>query len=62
MDRAYSEAHVTRKRLSEIDFLRAYAVVAVICSHSSTVVEMGITGYQAVLLFFLIFCVPPGQR
>ena len=41
-------------RLSEIDFLRAYAVIAVVSAHSSTVVHIGITGYEGVLLFFVI--------
>jgi peptidoglycan/LPS O-acetylase OafA/YrhL len=45
---------LNKSRLSEIDFLRAYAVLAVVSAHSSTVIGLGITGYQGVLLFFVI--------
>lgn len=45
---------MSQSRATEIDFLRAYAVLAVIATHSSRVVTVGITGYHGVLLFFVI--------
>lgn len=45
---------LSQSRATEIDFLRAYAVLAVIATHSSRVVTVGITGYHGVLLFFVI--------
>jgi peptidoglycan/LPS O-acetylase OafA/YrhL len=40
-------------RLPELDSLRAFAVLAVVWSHSSNI-NIGISGFQGVLLFFVI--------
>jgi peptidoglycan/LPS O-acetylase OafA/YrhL len=42
-----------QRRFTELDSLRAFAVLAVVWSHSS-VINIGITGFYGVLLFFVI--------
>src|ERR1051325_6706366 len=47
------ENNWNQRRLSELDSLRAFAVLIVVWSHSS-IINIGLTGFHGVLLFFVI--------
>src|SRR5882762_4053568 len=48
-----SSGKMSRKRFVELDALRAFAVLLVIWVHSTNI-DIGLTGYHGVLLFFVI--------